>query len=60
MGAVIAIELSIQGTFRGPMETPADLIEPTGAKVNIPCVACPRCGELEPGLHNGELQPTDD
>jgi SnoaL-like domain len=37
MGDVVAIELSIQGTFRGPMETPAGLIQPTGAKVNIPC-----------------------
>ena len=34
---VLAIELSIQGTFRGPMETPAGVIQPTGAKVNIPC-----------------------
>ena len=37
MGDVVAIELSIQGTFRGPMETPAGVIQPTGAKVNIPC-----------------------
>ena len=37
MGDVVAIDLSIQGTFRGPMETPAGVIEPTGAKVNIPC-----------------------
>ena len=37
LGDVVAIELSIQGTFRGPMETPAGLIHPTGAKVNIPC-----------------------
>src|SRR5947208_13801018 len=37
MGDVVAIELSIQGTFRGPMETPAAVIQPTGAKVNIPC-----------------------
>jgi hypothetical protein len=35
MGDVVAIELSIQGTFRGPMETPAGVIQPTGAKVNI-------------------------
>jgi SnoaL-like domain len=40
MGDVIAIELSIQGTFRGPMETPAGVIQPTGAKVNIPCADC--------------------
>ena len=37
MGDVLAIELAIQGTFRGPMETPAGVIQPTGAKVNIPC-----------------------
>jgi predicted ester cyclase len=37
MGDVVAIELSIQGTFRGPMETPAGVIQPTGARVNIPC-----------------------
>jgi hypothetical protein len=38
MRDVVAIELAIQGTFRGPMETPAGVIQPTGAKVNIPCV----------------------
>src|SRR6266404_2608568 len=37
MGDVVAIELAIQGTFRGPMETPAGVIQPTGAKVDIPC-----------------------
>jgi hypothetical protein len=37
MGDIVAIELSIQGTFRGPMETPAGVIQPTEAKVNIPC-----------------------
>src|SRR5439155_1062965 len=37
MGDVVAIELSIQGTFRGPMETPAGVIQPTEAKANIPC-----------------------
>src|SRR5437899_9741442 len=37
MGDVVAIELSIQGTFRGPMESPAGVIQPSGAKVNIPC-----------------------
>ena len=37
MGDVVAIELTIQGTFRGPMETPAGVIQPTGAKVKIPC-----------------------
>ena len=37
IGDVVAVELSIQGTFRGPMETPAGVIQPTGAKVDIPC-----------------------
>ena len=37
LGDVVAIELAIQGTFRGAMETPAGVIQPTGAKVNIPC-----------------------
>ena len=30
LGDVAAIELSIQGTFLGPFETPAGLIQPTG------------------------------
>ena len=36
MGDVVAVELSIQGTFRGPFETPAGVIQPTGAKLDIP------------------------
>jgi hypothetical protein len=36
MGDVVAIELSIQGTFRGPMETPAGPIQPTGANDPTP------------------------
>ena len=35
-GDVVSIELSIQGTFLGPFETPAGLIQPTGAKVDFP------------------------
>ena len=35
-GDVVAIELSIQGTFLGPFETPAGVIQPTGAKVDFP------------------------
>jgi hypothetical protein len=31
-----AIELSIRGTFLGPFETPAGVIQPTGAKLDIP------------------------
>jgi ketosteroid isomerase-like protein len=35
-GDVVAIELSIRGTFLGPFETPAGVIQPTGAKLDIP------------------------
>jgi hypothetical protein len=37
LGNVVAIELSIQGTLLGPFDTPAGVIQPTGAKLNIPC-----------------------
>jgi ketosteroid isomerase-like protein len=36
LGDVVAIELSIRGTFLGPFETPAGVIHPTGAKLDIP------------------------
>lgn len=36
LGDVVAIELSIQGTFLGPFETPDGVIQPTGAKLDIP------------------------
>ncbi|MGW7368346.1 ester cyclase [Streptomyces sp. NPDC054841] len=36
MGDVVAVELTIQGTFTGPFETPAGTIRPTGAELNIP------------------------
>ena len=32
----VAIELSIRDTFLGPFETPAGVIWPTGAKLDIP------------------------
>jgi hypothetical protein len=35
-GDVVSIELSIQGTFLGGFETPAGVIQPTGAKVDFP------------------------
>jgi len=35
-GDVVAVELSIQGTFRGPLETPAGIVQPTGAKIDVP------------------------
>ena len=36
MGNVVAVELSIQGTFTGPFPTPAGIVQPTGAKLDIP------------------------
>jgi predicted ester cyclase len=35
-GDVVSIELSIQGTFLGPFQTPAGEIQPTGAKIDFP------------------------
>ena len=37
LGDMVAVELSIQGTFLGPLETPAGIVKPTGAKVDGPC-----------------------
>jgi hypothetical protein len=36
LGDVVAIEVSIRDTFLGPFETPAGVIQPTGAKLDIP------------------------
>jgi ketosteroid isomerase-like protein len=36
LGDVVAIELSIRATFLGPLETPDGVIQPTGAKLDIP------------------------
>jgi ketosteroid isomerase-like protein len=36
LGDVVAVQLSIQGTFEGPLETPAGMVEPTGAKIDVP------------------------
>src|SRR6202045_4208491 len=35
-GDVVSIELSIQGTFLGPFQTPAGEVKPTGAKIAFP------------------------
>jgi len=35
-GDVVSIELSIQGTFRGPFQTPAGEVKPTGARIDFP------------------------
>jgi len=37
LGDMVAVELSIRGTFLGPLETPAGVVQPTGAKVDGPC-----------------------
>jgi len=37
LGDTVAVELSIQGTFLGPLETPAGIVAPTGARVDFPC-----------------------
>src|SRR6266508_577351 len=36
LGDVVAIEVSIRGTFLVPFETPAGVIQPTAAKLDIP------------------------
>jgi ketosteroid isomerase-like protein len=36
LGDTVAVEVSIQGTFLGPLETPAGIVRPTGAKVDVP------------------------
>ena len=36
LGDTVAVEVSIQGTFLGPLETPAGIVQPTGAKVDVP------------------------
>ena len=35
-GDVVSIELAIQGTFEGPLQTPAGTVKPNGAKVDVP------------------------
>ena len=35
-GDVISIQLHIQGTFLGPLQTPAGIVKPTGARVDYP------------------------
>ena len=37
LGDMVAVELSIQGTFLGPLQTPSGTFEPTGKKVDGPC-----------------------
>jgi SnoaL-like domain len=37
IGDVVAVELAIQGTFTGPFHWPGGVIQPNGAKLDIPC-----------------------
>ena len=36
LGDTVAVEVSIQGTFLGPLDTPAGIVMPTGVKVDVP------------------------
>jgi ketosteroid isomerase-like protein len=36
LGDAVAVELSIRGSFLGPRETPAGIVQPTGAKIDVP------------------------
>jgi hypothetical protein len=36
LGDTVAVELSIRGTFLGPLETPAGTVQPTGARIDVP------------------------
>jgi hypothetical protein len=36
LGDTVAVEVSIQGTFLGPLETPAGIVRPTGARIDVP------------------------
>ena len=47
MGNVVAVELSIRGTFTGPFETPAGVIQPTGAKLDFPGPISGTCGRRQ-------------
>ena len=51
-GDVVTIELAIQGTFRGPFQTPAGVIQPTGARIDFPTADFWY-------LHNGKVETFD-
>jgi ketosteroid isomerase-like protein len=36
LGDMVAVEVSIRGTFLGPLEAPSGTVQPTGAKVDVP------------------------
>src|SRR3954452_10346997 len=37
LGDTVAVELTIRGTFLGPLVTPSGTVQPNGATVAIPC-----------------------
>ncbi len=51
-GDEISLELAIQGTFEGPLQTPAGTVKPTGAKINAPTADFWY-------LHNGKIEKFD-
>ncbi|MGW0884616.1 nuclear transport factor 2 family protein [Streptomyces sp. NPDC002671] len=51
-GDEISLELSIQGTFKGPLQTPAGTVKPTGAKIDAPTADFWY-------LHNGKIEKFD-
>lgn len=51
-GDVISLELAIQGTFEGPLQTPAGTVKPTGARINAPTADFWY-------LHNGKIEKFD-
>ncbi len=51
-GDVVSLELSIQGTFEGPLQTPAGTVKPTGAKIDAPTADFWY-------LHNGKIDKFD-
>jgi len=51
-GDEISLELSIQGTFEGPLQTPAGTLKPTGARIDAPTADFWY-------LHNGKIEKFD-
>jgi hypothetical protein len=51
-GDVVSIELSIDGTFEGPLQTPAGTLKPNGAKIDAPTADFWY-------LHDGKVQKFD-
>ena len=51
-GDVVIVQLSLQGTHLGPLETPAGTVPPTGKKMDAPC-----CDVFE--LQDGKIKRFD-